>query len=166
MKNQIYTFKVHLHKDLYRIIEIRGNKSLYNLADIIIQSFDFDMDHAFGFYDKVRNAKESYELFADSEFINHTVNLLDDFIELGKSVKKTLISSVFTEKKKMEFLFDYGDEWIFYVQCQKISDPEPKIKYPRIIKSVGESPEQYPEYDDDAYDYDFGNKLMEITSLK
>lgn len=47
MKNKIYTFKISADNKTFRIIEIKGEKSLYDLANFIVKSFDFDMDHAF-----------------------------------------------------------------------------------------------------------------------
>lgn len=49
----------------------------------------------------------------------------------------------------MMFLFDYGDEWLFLLECMKISDSIEKIRYPRIIEKVGKEPKQYPDYDDE-----------------
>ncbi len=69
------------------------------------------MDHAFGFYDNLKDhhkSKEIYTLFADMDDEPDSFN--------GKSVQNTKISDVFTVGKKMLFLFDYGDDWIFHVE--------------------------------------------------
>ena len=107
-----------------------------------MDSFDFDFDHAFEFYNNIKRWTEStegYELFADigkeSEF---------------KSVKRTKMSEVFDKiKKKMLFLFDYGDEWHFIVELKGVESSEETAKYPLIVKSVGKSPPQYGEIDDE-----------------
>ncbi len=138
MNNKIYTLKISLDKTTFRIIEIRGYFSLYELAETILKSFKFDMDHAFGFYNNIKNiykSDEIYELFFDIEECNVT--------EESKSVENTEIHAVFEIKKKMAFLFDYGDEWIFIVECKNISDPIAKTKYPRIIEKLGKAPKQY-----------------------
>lgn len=36
MSKQIYTFKISVDKEIYRVIEIRGNKSLKDLAYFIL----------------------------------------------------------------------------------------------------------------------------------
>lgn len=144
MKNKIYTFKISVDKKTFRVIEIKGGKTLYDLADLILKSIDFEMDHAFGFYDNIKDlyrSDESYELFVDLDYCEPSDN--------AKSVKKTEVCSVFQLKKKMLFLFDYGDDWIFLIECKDISDPIEKIRYPRIIETVGDSPEQYPDYDEE-----------------
>lgn len=50
MTEKIYTFKISFDKKTFRVIEIRGEKTLYDFADTILSSFDFAMDHAFGFF--------------------------------------------------------------------------------------------------------------------
>ena len=49
----------------------------------------------------------------------------------------------------MTFLFDYGDEWRFKVEVIGIGEPEPKARYPKVIKTVGDAPPQYGEPEDD-----------------
>jgi hypothetical protein len=52
----------------YRTIALPQNASLYELAEAIIDAFNFDFDHAFGFYDNLKNPYNSttgYELFTD-----------------------------------------------------------------------------------------------------
>ena len=46
-------FRVSLDKDVYRDIEIPGSQSLHDFAEAIVKAYDFDFDHAFGFYSKV-----------------------------------------------------------------------------------------------------------------
>lgn len=53
-----------------RTIAIEGQNSLYDLALAINNAFDFDFDHAFGFFDNLDDpydSEESYELFSDLE---------------------------------------------------------------------------------------------------
>lgn len=118
----------------YRVIAIRPDASLYLLAEEILDSFDFYFDHSFGFFagPAWHKATEGYELFSDigeeSRF---------------PGVKQTKIESVFTDiGKKMTFLFDYGDEWLFDVELASIRLRESKAK-PYLVKSVGPSPKQY-----------------------
>lgn len=144
MGNQIMTFNVSLDRETYRIIEIEANDTLYDLAAIILQSFQFGMDHPFGFYSNVKTkyskSTEKYELFADLE--NCEVD------ENSRGVENTIVSVVFEPKKKMLFLFDYGDQWRFTVYCKKLAEPFPNIKYPRVIGSLGIAPRQYPNYEE------------------
>jgi hypothetical protein len=62
-------FRASLAPNAYRAFEIADTSSLYALAQVIVRSFDFDFDHAFGFYSKLKgNIYDSpvrYELFVD-----------------------------------------------------------------------------------------------------
>lgn len=147
MKTHI--FKTHLFRDkeILREIEIKENASLYKLADAIVGVYDFDFDHAFGFFSKITensyfDSERKYELFADME---------DEGIEPtgAGSVKKTKISEVWKSiDDKMLFLFDYGDNWLFVVELVGFGMAKPKTKYPRVVKKVGQAPEQYPDVEE------------------
>lgn len=142
-----YQFKASLLQDsnIYRVIEINPNLSLNNLAEAIIESFDFDFDHCFGFFDQnpnqgpIYDSIEKYELFNDLPDVEST--------DAG-SVKQTKIKDVWAHmKKKMYFLFDYGDNWIFEVGLENINTNSRSTHrhLHDIIKTVGNSPEQYPQ---------------------
>lgn len=144
-----YIFKTHLlrNKKISRDIEIQESASLYKLAEAIVGAYDFDFDHCFGFFSKIVenfyfDSERKYELFADMKS--------RDIEPTGaKSVKKTKISEVWKNiGDKMLFLFDYGDNWLFVVELIGFGAAEPKIKYPRTVKSIGKAPEQYPEVEE------------------
>ena len=128
----------HLQNFPYRIIGVPVNLSLYKLASVITESFNFYFDHAFGFYDNPKNiykSSEGYELFFD----------VGEETQFG-SVKKNKISQVFDSPgKKMCFLFDYGDEWKFIVELINDEPVNNIKKYPKLIEKKGKAPEQYPE---------------------
>jgi len=125
----------------YRLLAVPSNYSLYKFANVIIDSFDFDFDHCFGFFDNLKNifdSIEGYELFAD-------IGEETDF----KSVKKNKIEKVFeSPKKKMCFIFDYGDDWRFITEFIKDEQVEDLNKFPKILETFGKSPEQYPDYEE------------------
>ena len=97
----------------------------------------------FGFYSKLtaryRTSPEKYELFAD------TGESADS--DAG-SVQQTAVSKAFAKAgKKMLFVFDYGDEWRFTVELVKLGEKKPGTRYPRLLDSSGDAPEQYPDMD-------------------
>jgi Plasmid pRiA4b ORF-3-like protein len=134
-------------KGVYRDIEIPSARSLYDLAEAIISAFDFDFDHAFGFYSglterTMMETQPMYELFAD----------IGEETE-ARSVEKTEIGEAFVKPgHKMVFLFDYGDEWLFYVELLGTGKKVARSRYPKILGSVGEAPEQYPAFDEEGFD--------------
>ena len=124
-----------------RVLAIPEYFTLYGLAETIVDSFGFDFDHPFGFYDNIKrwsHSDEGYELFADigegSKF---------------KGVKITRVNKVFDEiGKKMLFLFDYGDEWHFIVELKGIELSKEGERYPFVAESIGGAPSQYGEADE------------------
>ena len=155
--DRAYTFKITLGKnspfvqmqnikeEVWRTIEMLGSQNLYEFAESIVDSFNFDFDHSFGFFDNLESwakAKVKYELFAD---------VPDTRLENpnSKSVEKTKIQQVFTSVgDKMLFLFDYGDNWEFIVELKNIEEPSIKKSYPGVIEMAGRAPEQYPDIEE------------------
>ena len=139
-ESETLVFRASLRPKIYRDIEIAGTGSLYTLAQAIVRSFDFDFDHAFGFYSKLKgNIYDSpvrYELFVD----------IGEGEGDARSVKRTRIIKAFPSVgTKMRFLFDYGDEWEFLVELVERKPKDPKGKLPRLLISAGKAPAQYPD---------------------
>lgn len=128
----------------FRKIAVKSDATLYDLAAAALDSFDFDMDHAFGFYDNLKRwtrSEEGYELFADMG-------------ERGEfpGVKRVKVARVFhTANKKMLLLFDYGDEWHFVIQYLKDMEVPADRKLPVILESKGHAPDQNGGFDDEEF---------------
>jgi len=137
-----YTFKISDGDGYQAEIAISGTINLYGLAEHIIDTIGFDFDHAFGFYDNLRNpyrSDEMYTLFAD----------IGEGGEGERSVQRTLVEEVFEKGKKMVFLFDYGDDWQFLLTCTGVEPAASKRKVRQVISEKGKRPTQYPDYDDE-----------------
>jgi hypothetical protein len=140
-----HIFRVSLkdRRSVRRDIEIESAKSLADLAEAIIQAFDFEFDHAFGFYPEtkgraVMRGRPAYELFADMDAATES-----------QSVRKTKVAQAFSKiGDAMVFLFDYGDEWLFRVELTALGRKAAKTRYPRVLAKTGPSPVQYPDPDD------------------
>ena len=143
MVAEIVTIRVTLEPGVSRDIEIGAAASLYKLAEAINRAFGFGFDHAFGFYSKLTgnyyDSLEKYELFAD----------MGEPTEGALSVKKTSVGEAFAkDKAKFLFLFDYGDEWLFKTERLGAGPKAAKTRYPRVVRSEGEAPEQYAEWEE------------------
>jgi Plasmid pRiA4b ORF-3-like protein len=140
----IFRAKLSGTRSVYRDIEVDGRKPLHDLAAAIVQSFDFNFDHAFGFYSgttpaTLMRALPKYELFAD----------MGEPTEGALGVKRTKIAAAFPRiGHAMTFLFDYGDDWLFKVELIGAGQKVAKRRYPRVVASKGEAPEQYPAPED------------------
>ncbi|HXM31773.1 MAG TPA: hypothetical protein VN919_06410 [Xanthobacteraceae bacterium] len=142
--SETLVFRASITPQIYRAIEIADTSSLYVLAQAIVRSFDFEFDHAFGFYSKLKgNIYDSplrYELFVD----------MGEGGGKARSVKRTRVIEAFPSVGgKMRFLFDYGDGWEFLVELVKRKPKESKIKLPRLLISAGKAPAQYPDPEDE-----------------
>ena len=124
-----------------RKIAVPSTFSLYKLAEVIIDAYGFDFDHAFGFY---TNITEDY--YGDSE---RTYDLFTDMIRRGEdiestgagSVEQTSIADVWQKPgDRMMMLFDYGDDWRFAVELTAIQEGRSSAM---VLESIGRAPEQY-----------------------
>lgn len=131
-------------EDCTAIVEVPSNSSLADLAEIILKAMEFDDDHAYGFFDNLKNvhrSKEKFTLFADH---GHAED------DSEKGVSKTSVASVFsTVGKKLMFLFDYGDDWHFLVTCSGIAEEAKPRKRFRVVSVTGERPVQYADFEEE-----------------
>lgn len=129
----------------YRHIKISSNATLFELHEIILESFGFDDDHMHVFFmnNHAWDETEAYYTPVNEEANKHTTDYkLSDFkLEKGS---------------KFVYIFDFGDEHKFAVKVLRCEDE--KTDAPKVVKSVGENPGQYPDYADE--DFDENNGLL------
>jgi len=131
-----YRMKVSLlgnRRGYNRTFLISGERTLDELSEFILDSFDFDNDHLYVFtLDKdYFSEKNSYHL--DYEYFKR------------KSTDISIKNLNLTEKQRIRYLFDWGDRWEFEIFVQKIEYKDDDFEA-KVLKSVGEL-EQYPDYD-------------------
>jgi hypothetical protein len=139
----------------YRIIAAIPGMSLYDFGLAVLEAFDFDADHLFGFYDNIRSYYSSKVCFEHPDYFLDDNEDWDEFGNMGRnktvySMDDFPISEIFTRKgKKWLMLFDYGDEWNFWLSLEKKVAFDLRKQYPFIVESKYDAPEQYPDYDED-----------------
>jgi len=129
-------FGAYAEEECIRVIEIDSSSTLEDLHLAIQDAVDFDNDHLYEFYISRTARSRDRRRFDD---------------ENGDIYDVTLESLYPLEKRKTLFyLFDYGDHWLFKITRSRKKPTEPRkgIAYPRVIERVGDSPEQYPIYDE------------------
>jgi hypothetical protein len=52
----------------------------------------------------------------------------------------------------LEYLFDFGDNWLFEVGLEKLEPTNLKTRKPVVIEQSGQAPPQYPNFDDEDWD--------------
>jgi hypothetical protein len=118
------------------LIEIESSATLEDLHFAIIDAVNFENDHLYEFY--VSRTERSRNRLRFDE-------------ESGKIYNTTLESLYPLEKgRKLYYLFDYGDHWLFKITKSRKSPQEPKIdiKYPRLLSETGKAPVQYPVWEE------------------
>lgn len=150
---RIYQFRVSIIgiPRLYRVIEVSDNCTFDDLHDAIFQAFDRYDYHLYSFFITRKDTKNIRRIY-DSPEITHPQNVEDlmGYAERKNSTAETQIGDVgLNENDVFHYLFDFGDDWWHRIKVQKINETTSKTKHIELVKSVGESPPQYPDYDDD-----------------
>jgi len=130
-----FIFRVSVSKGIWRKIAISSEHTLEDLHFVIQSAFSFDSDHLYGFF--MDGKKWSHDAFYASE---SNEGPYADEVRIGDL-------ELFVGKKFL-YLFDFGDEWHFWVKLVKIKKEEPMLSEPEIIESKGKDPEQYPSMED------------------
>ena len=131
----VYTMKVYPKgrgREAYRVIKISGSATLNGLCKVILDSFDFTDDHLYEFcMDNKMYSRDSYQSAAKTG---------------GRSAKIKIDKLGLNEKQKFSLHYDFGDDWMFVINVQKIQEEAGKCE-PCVVKSKGKV-EQYPDFED------------------
>ena len=110
-----------------RTVEVKEDFTLHKLHKYIQKIVEFDDDHLYEFYVGKTPRNRAYTISKNAR--------LNDIYPI--------------KGYKLYYLFDYGDSWLFQIKKSRKKKTEKKnIKYPALIESTGENPEQYPEYEE------------------
>ncbi len=130
---------VSLDTGCYRHIQISVQAMLEDLSLAILNAFDFDNDHLHAFFmdNQVYSGRNAYYMRG-----------ADDGFPATDEV--TLAEAGVTVGKKFKYLFDFGDDWTF--QCRVLRELDETTSGAKIVRSKGEAPPQYPEWDDEEWE--------------
>lgn len=153
---KIYQFRVSIIgiPNLYRIIEASENCTFDDFHEAIFQAFDRYDEHLYSFFITRKDTKNIRDIY-DAPEITHPMSVEDimGFEKMKEPTTKTRIGDVsLNEKDVFHYLFDFGDDWWHRIKVQKITETNSKKKHIKVINAVGESPPQYPDYDDEYDD--------------
>lgn len=131
----------YLDNEFVRTIEIDSKSSLLDLYDIIQDTVAFDRDHLFEFF-VGRNPRDRKLVFGKNFGLEISIDIYS----------KTTIEQLYPLPKgcRLYYHFDFGDDWYFEIRKsrKKPREPEKGIQYPRIIESIGPTPQQYGSWED------------------
>ena len=129
------TFKVTLLKS-YRVIKVSFGHTLEDLHQAIQNAFEFDNDHLYASHmDGDKRSRYNVYWGGDDE----APYASDTYIcQFG-----------WAKGQKFIYHFDFGDDWIFSCRVMEVDPDEEMTGYPKVIKSKGEAPLQYPMDEDE-----------------
>jgi hypothetical protein len=142
-----YLFRVKADWDprnLWRDIVIGGARSLEDLHRTINTSFEIGFDHLwfFGIDRDFWRSRRMYKSPMDFENLPKWMEYLDHLSGINEVEVNAAGVSIDELNLKVGdrlcYLFDYADEWRFYLILKKILEDEPSQKEPMIVKGKGE----------------------------
>lgn len=152
MSQTVFVFKVALaaRKKIWRRIAVRGDQTLDTLHWTIFNAFDRYDEHLYSFYFPKPGAKGRARLHGAEEY-THPFDAEENAIESKRrsNAEKARIDRLgLKPSQSFLYLFDFGDEWWHEITVEQIDAPAQNSQYPRILKTNGKSPPQYPDMDD------------------
>ena len=131
-----YVISVSAGAGCYRHIQLSKSATLHRLHKAIISAFDFEDDHAHAFF------MDNHYWSGDAAFFS--MKMYGD----ERLTKRYKLENLNLSKgDQFKYVFDFGDEWRF--QCKVLRILEETADIPRVIRSVGVAPEQYPEWEEE-----------------
>lgn len=143
---QSYVISVSASTGCYRHIQIAADATLFVLHCAILNAFGFEDEHQHAF-------------FMDNRLWSNA----DCYRSTGENpTRKCKLSSLaLAAGASFQYLFDFGDEWVFH--CKFLRALDEPCDLPRIIRSKGDAPQQYGQ--ESEFDADEDGEEMELPEL-
>ena len=129
-------------RQIWRELELTGDQTLGDLGEAIPLAFGFDDPHLWSFFLSGKPWDEATE---------YALSPSPDPAGGGRRARaadRLRIRDV-PAGKEFLFLFDYGDEWHFGVKLVGTGQQtRPDARYPRLVATDGQAPQQYPQIDE------------------
>jgi hypothetical protein len=130
-----------------RTIQIRGKQTLEDLHEAIFDAFDREDEHMYEFQfgkgpDDPRGKRYVIPFALEGPFATED--------HAGVVADTTLGSLGLEVGQSFFYWFDFGDDWWHQIDVKAIDDEVPPGDYPHVTSRVGESPPQYPDWEEEA----------------
>lgn len=133
----VHIFKVSLHRS-WRRIAVTHSTTLEELADLILQAFNFENDHLHNF--------EFIDISGHKREYSHPDNRGDEHFTDEVTLSKLPLNI----NGSMKFIFDFGDWWEFNILLEKVDNNfELDESSAKLLEMKGKAPEQYPDWDEE-----------------
>ena len=116
-------------------LEIEDSSTFQDLHYVIQEVVEFDDDHLYEFY--LASSERSLKRITVATYEDADAVTLKSVIPVQSG-------------KKLFYLFDYGDNWVFRIVPSRKApfSPAKGSRYPQLLSEEGERPEQYPDWDE------------------
>ena len=125
------TFKVSLGPSVWRRIVMPAESAFADLAQFILDAFEFDDDHLYQF--RYQDEYTTLRILHDPSCRDVDGDYADE-VSLGKA-------GLFP-KQLVEFRYDFGDDWRFDVRVERLDASETGAE-PAVLAKEGKAPQQY-----------------------
>ena len=124
-KYKSYIIKVTIkntHPPVWRRLQIPAGITFHELNAIIQLAFNWSGYHLYSF--EIGNL-----------LIEIPDDIFDDFDYKVINSKRTKVDKYFDEIEKLEYTYDFGDNWIHDIQIENVVESEEKFKNPVCLKA-------------------------------
>ncbi|HUT90144.1 MAG TPA: plasmid pRiA4b ORF-3 family protein [Thermoguttaceae bacterium] len=133
-----------------RAIQIRGDQTLEDLHFAIFDAFDRYDEHLYEFQFGSRPQGRKNKRYVLPMDMEDPWFELDGAEEPAEDLTRTTIESLRLRRRmKFWYWFDFGDDWWHRIEMVDVGEPAPRHRYPKVVKRVGKSPPQYPNWDEE-----------------
>ncbi len=122
------------HHKTSRTIVMPATATLDALHGMIQQAFSFANDHLYGFYLNPRNPYNGPQYFDP--------RTTPGWAEGYPAAETTLTSLNLYEGQRFLYVFDFGDNWEFWITVSRHL-PDDTEKKARVVEKIGKAPKQY-----------------------
>jgi hypothetical protein len=130
-----YWLRVNLpHHGVSRTIAMPATSTLDDLHLLIQKAFAFDNDHLYGFYLNPKN------LYNGEQYFDPRTE--EGWADGYPAAETTLASLNLYEGQHFLYVFDFGDNWEFWITMTRHL-PDESTKKARVVDQIGKAPKQY-----------------------
>jgi len=129
-----------------RTIQICGDQTLAELHEAIFDAFDRDDEHMYEFQ---VGGKDPMDRKAKRYVLPMGSDPYDDPKPAGVVTRTTVDVLGLKKGQAFGYWFDFGDDWWHQIDVVAIHDGPGSGTYPRVTAKTGDSPSQYPDWDDE-----------------
>lgn len=119
-----------------RVYEVESGMSLLGLHDFICRDLEYDLSNFSSFFQSNANwdKLQEYTLVDMNDEEEGTISLSMDGTTAGELLQN--------RKDHLIFMFDIFAARSLFIELECIADPQPAVRYPRVVSSEGDAPHQ------------------------